>query len=875
MFLEKIEIQGFKSFASPVTLKFNRELTAIVGPNGSGKSNAADAVRWVLGEQSLKLLRGKKGEDVIFSGSDKKTRLGLAEVNLYLNNENKSVPLDYQNIVISRRIYRDGENEYFINKNKVRLIDVQLLLAKANFGQKTYSVIGQGMIDLILFSSPQERKEFFDEATGIRQYQIKKDQAINKLIITRENLIQSQNILKEIEPRFRFLNRQVKKLEKRREFEIKLRDLQKLFFSKALQDFAEQLNTNLSKLNEIEKDKAKIENEINIIQKKIEAEQQADTRVEAFNKLQQELMLSNQKKNSLEKTKTVLEGQTDLDLIKNGKIHLVWLKQRKEEILRKIKDQSEKIDYLKTDYQKKENEFKEKVKRQEDVISELKKIKEKLNQEGKVNKELLIDFDDIYHLQLKFLNNLNTIQKIEELISLKEQANIIKGKIEIFYQKIKNFQSKNYPDRHLFKDKIEELESSQDLLNREVSQQKMALTINTERLSLIQENLDGLKTEFTNVEKEEKDLESSADAKTRKTEIDLKISELEKELNQQGKVIQEIEQRIKDFNQSEDRKKAELFSRQKELQEKQYKLNEKNEKVNSQKIEIAKIETHMEELTKKINEEWVGHFEPLKEKVSLDLTAAGAEIERLKNQLNLIGGLDENINSEYQEVSTRYQFLKKEIDDLKEAFIGLEKVIQELDGRIKTIFSDNFQKINQNFSNYFKILFNGGRAKLILAKEKEPVEEENKEIEEGGEEELIREKTNEEDNWLKRISGRKTGYNIDIQATPPGKRLTSINMLSGGEKALTSIALICAIINNNPSPFVILDEVDAALDEANSFRFVKILDELTTKTQFICITHNRATIQKAMILYGVTMGDDGVSKILSLNLKEANKYIKV
>src|SRR3989338_3718408 len=180
MYLEKLEIQGFKSFANKTVLTFSTGkkvgISSIVGPNGSGKSNIADSVRWVLGEQSLKLLRGKKSQDVIFSGSSKKTRLGFAQVSLFLNNEDKKAPIDYSQVVVSRRVYRDGTSEYQINNANVRLADIQLLLAQANFGHRTYSVIGQGMIDAILTSSPNERKEFFDEATGVKKYQIKREQ---------------------------------------------------------------------------------------------------------------------------------------------------------------------------------------------------------------------------------------------------------------------------------------------------------------------------------------------------------------------------------------------------------------------------------------------------------------------------------------------------------------------------------------------------------------------------------------------------------------------------------------------------------------------------------------------------------------------------
>jgi len=215
MYLEKLQIHGFKSFANKNTLVFpgmlsksKRGVTAIVGPNGSGKSNVADAVRWVLGEQSMKILRGKKSEDVIFSGSDRKGRLGMAEVSLYLNNENGLINLraednggisNYSQIILTRRLYRDGNSEYMINNSRTRLSDIQIMLAKAKFGQKTYSVIGQGMVDGFLNTSLSERKEFFDEATGVKQFQIKRDKSLNKLCGSYENLSQAQMLIIEME----------------------------------------------------------------------------------------------------------------------------------------------------------------------------------------------------------------------------------------------------------------------------------------------------------------------------------------------------------------------------------------------------------------------------------------------------------------------------------------------------------------------------------------------------------------------------------------------------------------------------------------------------------------------------------------------------
>src|SRR3989344_4255699 len=237
MYLKRLEIKGFKSFADKTVLDFlphknNRYgITAIVGPNGSGKSNISDAVRWVMGEQSLKNLRGKKNEDVIFSGSTTKGQLSAAEVMMVLDNSDAKLMSDYPEITVGRRLYRSGEGEYLINNNPVRLLDVHLLLAQAQFAQHSYSVVGQGMIDKLLTVSPAERKDFLDEASGIKEFQIKQHQAELKLSRTVENVTQAERLVEEVEPRLKILARQVKKLEQRQEVELKLRENQEQYYA--------------------------------------------------------------------------------------------------------------------------------------------------------------------------------------------------------------------------------------------------------------------------------------------------------------------------------------------------------------------------------------------------------------------------------------------------------------------------------------------------------------------------------------------------------------------------------------------------------------------------------------------------------------------
>ena len=277
MYLKCLEIIGFKSFARRSILEFPKpekgdlSIAAIVGPNGVGKSNLVESIRWALGEQSLKSLRGKKIQDIIFSGSIKKTRLNLAEVTLFFNNEDGAAPIDYKEFTVTRRIYRNGESEYLINKNKVRLQDILLLLAKSNFGQKSYSVVSQGMVDRILQSSPLERKRFFDEATGIKQYEIKKDEALRKIERSQINLQQANIALSEISPHLRSLTRQINKLEKRKEIEERLIKLQNKYYGVLWQDSNEKISILNKEINqEIQKQK-QVEEILEDVQKQSKA----------------------------------------------------------------------------------------------------------------------------------------------------------------------------------------------------------------------------------------------------------------------------------------------------------------------------------------------------------------------------------------------------------------------------------------------------------------------------------------------------------------------------------------------------------------------------------------------------------------------------
>ena len=733
MYLEKLEIQGFKSFALPTTLTFKPGITAIVGPNGSGKSNIADAARWVLGEQSMKTLRGKKAEDVIFSGSDSKARLGMAEVSLYLNNEDRQAPIDYTELMITRRLYRDGESEYLLNKNRVRLQDVQLLLAKANFGQRSYSIIGQGMIDSILSASTQERKEFFDEATGVRQFQIKKDQALSKLTASLENLRQVEAVLLEIEPRLRSLTRQVKRLERREVIETELKQLQKNYYGFLWR----------------------------------ELDQQRVIRQQNYQRL-------------------------------NGEL------KQKEEVLAKIQ-------------------------------AELK------NLEQEESRSTVFD-----QLQNQYQNLFK--QKNE----LREKELRLANKIE-FIKRERAAESKIMPLTEI----IDELETALNFMQ----QADTASLANLQKIfNDLQKRVNRLVTRLKNPA----DAEAKIDpALTKELEtIRQGIGDLNEQLNK-------VQQEIQNFNKREEGKKGKFFELQKKFQQETFAFNRLQAEVNDVKIELTRLETKQEDLETEIKRELTDPKNINLNAQNINPQEAYPEIGRLKHQLELIGAIDEETVDEYKTTKERFDFLNGQATDLRTGIENLEQVITDLEQQIKKQFDVSFKTINEKFGQYFKVLFNGGKASLVLQKAEEKIAAETAPT--TAEDKTEEEKEADELLTLKQ-KAKKIVEGIEIKATPPGKKLRSVNMLSGGERALTSIALISAIISINPSPFVVLDEVDAALDESNSIRFASIIQELSTQSQFIAITHNRYTMEYAKVLYGVTMGEDGVSKILSLNLEDAKDF---
>ncbi|MFA5134831.1 MAG: chromosome segregation SMC family protein [Patescibacteria group bacterium] len=889
MYLQKLTIQGFKSFANKTSLEFTPGVTSIVGPNGSGKSNIADSVRWVLGEQSLKTLRGKKSEDVIFAGSDKKTRLGFCQVDLHLNNEDHKAPIDFNEIVISRKVYRDGNGEYFINKTKVRLQDILMLLAKSNFGQRSYSIISQGTVDLFLAATPAQRKEYFDEAAGVRQFQIKKEQAQNKLNQTRENLRQAELLIQEIEPRLRSLTRQVHRLERREEVAGELKKIQHEYYGGIWYDFKQKFDIANEKRTATENKKQAADDELKKLQQEMQQLALGSSRQDEFNKLQREYDRIVAEKNGLLRDQAVLRGRKQTEHEQRGEFDLSWLEQKRDQLHADLKETQGLLKQNEQDMERYDAAFKQKeaelgtlTKENADLAVQLEREKAKLrNKKTIALPEISENVARIYARQKKLLEKIDAVQNPEELRGLKADARTVTTELAQLNHTLSNAGAGNPVAIISLQEKITLLLSSKGTLLTAISELSIKAQVARERVMHSE-------TKITELDGELKKISGDLQRLGSRTAVLgsglVKEEEgLNRKLKETEKNLSDINGQLSKFNEAEQKKKEGVFRLQHTYSQKQEQLNAINAELNGLNVEIAKIETKQEDTER----EMVDELSDEERQKIYELTKPPAprpelfsDIQKLKHQLELIGGIDPQVSHEYSETKERYDFLTKQSEDLIKAMSDLEEAIANLDETIKKQFSKSFEQIGKHFAEYFKILFNGGNASLSLVKEEVKLPDDDAEdgdedvdddAEDGDEDRQPRE---EEEKSRPALKAEKVVTGIEVYATPPGKRLKGISMLSGGERALTSIALICAIIQNNPSPFVILDEVDAALDESNSIRFASIIDRLSKRSQFIVITHNRATMEQSHTLYGVTMGDDGVSKLLSINMQEAEKVIK-
>lgn len=760
MRLKSLHIIGYKSFAKKTDLTFNTPITAIVGPNGSGKSNVVEAFRFVLGEQSLRSMRGKKGEDMIFNGGRDLSKSNRASVKIVFDNrlieENGEHNRLFNNhsfdeVIIERAVNRDGSNEYSINGNSVRLRDIIELLAEANIGSSGHHIISQGEADRLLSSSNKDRKEMIEEALGLKLYQYRKEESQKRLLKTQEHMKEVESLRRELAPHIRFLKKQIEKIEKAREVRGELKNLYKEYFAyeKVFLD---------SEINDIKESRVDPERELLSLDEKL-------TEVK-------KILAQNQ--TSTEFTNELFELESELKNIRFNK----------ETLSREIGRFEGEINYINKNIDKR-----------------------KLELENKDNTDIKVSFFEIKTLINKIKTVLTDIRSgvYKDEVEIKQVSNDLVNECEL-YVKSKNNEGESIdfePDYNEI-DRIKLLivnieDDIKALNNKEI--------VVLDKYTETKNKIESFKND--NVEAE-KDLLKTM---SRKHEIQSKLDILKQKENLYIERNQEYERD----------------------------MMEATALIGIEAIRYDDIQAHDFDKQKQHDRKY--------------------QVEKYKIRLEELGGSgDESVMKEYNDVNERDEFLLKEMEDLTKSMQDLEIIISEVSLQINNLFNDGIEKINKQFSTFFKQMFGGGEARLIVTEEKK---RKRKSLDE--EEEDMDTEDNEDE--VKEIG-------IDVFVSLPHKKLKGLSMLSGGERALTSIALLFAMSQVNPPPFIILDETDAALDEANSRRYGDMIELLSKHSELILVTHNRETMSRAGVLYGVTMGSVGYSQLLSIGFDEASVNAK-
>lgn len=978
MYLKKIIAHGFKSFADNTIIDLNSNIAGIVGPNGSGKSNIVDAIRWVLGEQSVKSLRGDGAmTDVIFSGSKSRKELNTASVTLVFDNSDHYLPIDFDEVSIKRRLYKDGTNEFFINNEKVRLKDVSDLLIDSGVAKESFNIIGQGKIDEIILNKPTDRRVIFEEAAGVLKYKKRKEEALRKLDRTHDNMNRVNDIVKELEIQIEPLKEQKHKALEYLSLTDELKDIEIALITsditainstyqdnkekiKILSDEITSISTNNSGIEvKIEKYKTDILALENDIKEKQNLLLKKTSEVEKINS-QKEIILERQKyeldndrlhNNLIELKEQQLKLQNDIN---NLNLEINTKNDELKEINDKVKILDKELEDLKNEASKLDNDLSNKIRLNESLNSKINNLRETIENNDNLpyavknvlnNPKLrgihaslgsIIEVDEKYSKAISAALGTNTNNVIVDNETCAKEAinylktnnigrvtflplNIIKGKLfdqsiltslkkqigfldmannlvnfEPVYKEIinsylaniiivDNIDSANYIHKFVnFKYRIVTLDGEvlnvggsitggnlkirniitdrfelDNLINdknkceKDINELENQINENSFKLKTVEDKLylenkniiyanDFIATKYKNKVEMENNLVNinysinGTDSMIKNTVS----SEEEKILTDYYKASKEKEELIMTIN-TLTNKKNNLTN---ELNDYEYTIkkdnslyNNKQEELHKLEIEVNRADVKLDNLLNILSETYSMTYEYASKNYKLELeeNIARNKVNVLKRKIKELGPVNTLAPEEYDKVAERYEFLIHQQEDLTNAENTLLEIITEMDSIMEQEFSKTFKVINDNFTKTFKELFKGGTASLKLT---------------------------DPDNLL------ETG--IEIVASPPGKSLKSISLLSGGEKTFTAISLLFAILKSRPVPFCVLDEVEAALDEVNVESFGEYIKNLNTKTQFILITHKKKTMEYADILYGITMQESGVSKLVSVKLED-------
>ncbi|MDR1107504.1 MAG: AAA family ATPase [Spirochaetaceae bacterium] len=927
MFLKNLEIFGFKSFADRTRIEFADGITALLGPNGCGKSNVVDSIKWVLGEQASRAMRAEKMEDVIFNGTENRKALNVAEVSLTLANETGLLPLDMSEVQIKRRLYRSGESEYYINSQPVRLKELRELFWDTGVGKTAYSVLEQGKIDQILSSKPDERRYLFEEAAGITRFKVKSAEAERKLAKTEENMRQVEGILGEVKRSYDTLKVQADKTQKYRSlremiFQYEL-DIQLL----RLKQFKYDRDGRIGELEKKTTERDAIRSEMDAINKSLEENMDAvNSLEEKLIEYQKNIYGLAVEKNAKEKEARLLGEQRT-----ESKANIARNEERERAITGKIEELTEDADEqdgVVRDLQKKVHDIEENIASfEQNIHLAASRIAEndasvKGNEEGilrleqeqeEYEKELEGITDDIVaaldaglreagystaerrkaeQALEEALGRLKTLLTGREALvrdlgeaagradsaealardlggiarSLADAAGLCEKALSLFDDYRKS--TPTFIDEFLAPEGIitkkraldGKIRSAKDgagerrgriaALRREneelggkineyratleelrVSRMRMTTQAQAaeEQGRLIRRELAGQEGLLKNLRDELfLDRKRFEEIGERISDTEMEITEIE---NRGVRLTADLEALEKDIS----RRNGDVAGKQETIKKQMARLAKVQENLEKTHLELVQSETEIKNIQDNFRETHSRDLMEFEERI-FTITAPAAELReklgQVRGELRDLGAVNLMAPEEFAETKERYDFLNNQLQDLAKAREDLERITAEIRAESSDLFMVTYNKIKTNFHNMFRRLFGGGKAALRLL-------DSNHVLESG----------------------------IEIYAQPPGKKLENINLLSGGERSMTAVALLFATYMVKPSPFCLLDELDAALDEQNVGRFVQLLREFSRVSQFVVITHNKKTVTGAGTLIGVTMEESGITKVISVRLE--------
>ena len=813
MRFKNLEINGFKSFSEKTNFLIENGLTGIVGPNGCGKSNIVEALRWCMGENSAKSMRGSGMEDVIFSGTSNRPSKNISEVVLLLDNKEKESPSqfkEFDEVTVKRKIEKDKGSKYYINDKEVRARDVQTFFADLSTGAHSPSLISQGTIGQLVTSKPIERRSILEEAAGISGIHARRQEAETRLNAAENNLKRADELKKQQQKQLDNLKKQAEEATRYKEISKEIKKIEAGLYYLKIQDIEKDKKQIVEKLSELDDEISAINIDFNHNNTLLDEENKKlaplrDKKMESAAKLQKlnlDITSLDEEESRVKSLKIKLEKSIktiESDLERERSIFL-------DAELNEKRISQEKDSLLKT-----ENELMEV---ESGSFEELNKSKINLNNLQNQLDELLNKIEDYIDQEKKLTKNI-----FQELKQLVKKITLSQEEYAEKYGKNKSIQSDSIKRKERIKNIDIELENWRNLKS---NSEKMTLELNERRNKISIEQDENQKNPERIATSKGQNLQNLENTKKRNEEIEIELIESEKKFNFINQNLKEIQLKLSNLKENKARYEATIEGID----------NRKKDLLYSVKNELN-IENEVSLLAQSdLNSLSIQDFPNIKDQLQ--------KVEKIKKQRESLGSVNLRADEETKKYEEEIKKMEDDRADLYSAIVKLKSSIDELNQKGRERLLEAFIKVNRKFNEVYTKLFSGGTAKIELVDSDDPLE-----------------------------------AGLEMFVSPPGKRLQSITLLSGGEQALTALSLVFAVFLVNPSPICVLDEVDAPLDDANVTRFCGLLDELTkiTKTKFIIITHHALTMSRMHRLYGVTMAEQGISQLVSVDLQKAEDLV--